>query len=95
MIPSTLSHAKSDPRIRGAALAAYVFCLEYLDTQVERPLKVETLAVAIRCKKMTAVDALHRLSAAGYIARGARPHGEARHYRLLPAPLPQVKPRAA
>lgn len=95
MIPAALSHAKADPRLRGAALAAYIFCLEYLDTQVERPLKIETLSVGIRCKKDTAVDALRRLVAAGYVARGMRPKGEARYYRLLPAPLPSVKPRAA
>lgn len=96
MIPSALSHAKSDPRLRGAALAAYVFCLEYLDSREERPLKVEVLMFAIRCKKMTAVDALRRLTHAGYIARGERPFGEAQRYRLLPTPLPRtVKPRAA
>ena len=101
MIPSSLSTAKSDPRLRGAALAAYVFALEYLDTVEFRPLKVEVLASAIRCKKMTAVDALRRLVDAGYLARGLRPHGEARQYRVLPSPRPlphssaTVKHRAA
>jgi DNA-binding IclR family transcriptional regulator len=95
VIPSALSHAKADPRLRGAALAAYIFCLEYLDSQEWRPVKVEVLSRSIRCKLNTAVDALRTLVEAGYIARGERPHGEARHYRLLPAPLPVVKARAA
>lgn len=95
MIPSALSQAKADPRLRGAALAAYVFCLEYLDSQEWRPVKVHALAVAIRCKKMTAVDALRRLTEARYIAKGERPYGDARHYRLLPAPQLTHKARAA
>ena len=94
MIPAALSQAKADPRLRGAALAAYIFCLEYLDTQEPRTLKIEVLAHAIRCKKMSAVDALRRLCDSGYVARGERPKGEGRRYRLLPAPLP-VKVRAA
>lgn len=96
MIPSALSHAKSDPRLRGAALAAYVFCLEYLDSQEWRGVKVEVLSHAIRCEKMSAVRALRTLTEAGYIARGERPFGEAQRYRLLPTPLRHtVKPRAA
>lgn len=96
MIPSSLSLAKSDPRLRGAALAAYVFCLEYLDSQEWRPVKVEVLSLAIRCKRNSAVMALRALSEAGYIAKGERPRGESRHYRLLPIPIRRVvNPRAA
>lgn len=95
MIPAALSHAKSDPRLGRAGLAAYIFCLEYLDTQDWRPVKVELLSRAVRCEKMSAVSALRALVAAGYIARGERPKGEARRYRLLPAPIPSVKHRAA
>ena len=94
MIPAALSQAKADPRLRGAALAAYIFCLEYLDTQEPRTLKVEVLAHAIRTNTRSAIRCLHRLRDAGYIARGERPKGEGRRYRLLPAPLP-VKARAA
>lgn len=95
MIPSALSHAKADPRLGRAGLAAYIFCLEYLDSQEWRPVKVELLSRAVRCKRMSAVSALRSLVVAGYIARGERPKGEARRYRLLPAPMAPVKARAA
>lgn len=95
MIPSALSHAISDPRLTPPVKVAYVFCIEYLDTQDWRPLKIELCSVRTRMKKDTVIFALRQLVEAGYIARGPRPHGEARHYRLLPAPLPVVKARAA
>ncbi len=98
MIPSTLSLAKADPRLRGAALAAYIFCLEYLDTQEERPLKVEQVAVAIRCKRSTAVDVLRTMTRHRFVSRaeGNRKQGEPRRYRLLPYPfLLPVKSKAA
>jgi len=99
MIPSALSQAKADPKLRGpnsgATLAAYIFCLEYLSEAEYRPVKIETVAVAIRCEKMSAVRAMRILTQQRYIAqRGTRP----KEYTLLPAPLPlpQVrKPRAA
>lgn len=96
MIPSSLSQAKSDPRLRGAPLAVYVWCLEYLDSREERPVKILLLCSSLRMKPNTAVFALKRLSEDAWIAKGARPKGEARHYRLLPAPMrQQVKARAA
>lgn len=96
MIPASLSQAKGDPRLRGAPLAVYVWCLEHLDTQEERPVKILQLCTALRMRTNTAVFALRRLSEDGWVAKGARPKGEARRYRLLPAPFrPQVKARAA
>lgn len=98
MIPASLSQAKADPRLRGpssaATLAAYIFCLEYLDAQTHRPLKIAVLALAVRCKRDSAILALDRLVAAGYIEEGKR-GTNGRTFRLLPAPLPFVKPRAA
>jgi hypothetical protein len=92
MIPSSLSLASEDPRLRGAPLAVYVWALANLDTVDYRPVKVLALASKVHIKTNTAVDALRRLCAAGYLARGPRPHGEARHYRLLSSP---VKVKAA
>lgn len=98
MIPATLSRAKADPRVRGAALAAYIFCLEYLDAVELRPLKLEQVANAIRCEKMTASDAMRCLTRHRFLAmvEGNRKQGEPRRYRLLPYPdLPVVKRVAA
>lgn len=98
MIPSSLSQARRDPRLRrfAKAVVALQFCHEYLDTQDYRPLKIEIVAREVLCDFGTAVAALRTLVALGYIARGPRPHGDARHYRLLPAPLlPDIKRRAA
>jgi len=92
MIPAALSLAKSDPRLRGAPLAVYIWCLEHLDPLEFRPVKVLVLTTGVRIKTNTAVFALRRLCEAGYLAKGTRPHGEARQYRLYAAP---VKARAA
>jgi predicted transcriptional regulator len=92
MIPSALSLAKSDKRLRGAPLAVYVWCLESLDAYEYRPVKIVALAHELHMAKETAIFALRRLCAAGYIARGDRPNGEARHYRVYAAP---VKAKAA
>lgn len=97
VIPSSLSQAKSDPRLRGAPLAVYVWCLEYLDAQQDRAVKVFELCVALRMKKRTAGEALDVLVRERWIERTKRHgHGEAARYRLLPAPMrPSVKARAA
>lgn len=99
MIPAPLSLAKSDPRLkRGAALAAYIFCLEYLDTQELRAMKVEQVANVLRCDKWAAVQAMRRLTRHGFVAmtEGNRKVGEPRRYRLLPYPVVlSVKVRAA
>lgn len=97
MIDARVSHARRDPRLRGAALPAYLFCLEYLDTATFRPLKVVIVATEIHAKKATAIDALHTLARHGFVEReeGHRAAGEPRRYRLLPYPFPHVKPRAA
>lgn len=92
MIPAPLSSAKSDPRLRGAPLAVYVWCLEHLDALDYRPVKILSLSAALHLRTNTAVFALRRLVEAGYIAKGPRPKGEARHYRLYPSP---VKAKAA
>lgn len=92
MIPSSLSIAKADPRLRGAPLAVYVWALENLDTVDYRPVKILALCAALHIEKQTSVDALRRLCEAGYLAKGPRPHGEARHYRLFSSP---VKVKAA
>ena len=92
MIPAPLSSAKCDPRLRGAPLAVYVWCLEHRDPLDDRPVKVLRLTTELRMQKDTAIFALRRLVEAGYIAKGPRPKGEARHYRLYAAP---VKAKAA
>ena len=94
MIPAPLSLAKSDPRLRGAPLAVYIWCLEHLDTLEYRPVKILVLASGVRIKTNSAVFALRRLCETGYLAKGQRPHGEARQYRLYPAPT-AVKAKAA
>lgn len=98
MIPAPLSLAKSDPRLRGAPLAVYVWCLEHLDTLEYRPVKILVLSAGVRIKTNTAVDALRRLCDAGYLSKGVRPKGEARRYRVLASPVAQgsgVKAKAA
>jgi hypothetical protein len=95
MIPSALSQAKSDPRLRGAALAVYVWALEHLDTMEERPVKILPLALDLHMKPHSAIFSLRRLVAIGYLARGARPKGQPRRYRLLPAPRIETQRRAA
>ena len=92
MIPAPLSRAACDPRLRGAPLAVYVWCLTHLDTLEYRPVKILALAADLHIAKDSAIFALRRLCAAGYLAKGPRPKGEARHYRLYAAP---VKARAA
>ena len=92
MIPSVLSLAKSDRRLRGAPLAVYIWCLEHLDTLDYRPVKILLLSHELHMDKSRAVFALRRLCEAGYVAKGPRAFGEARQYRLYPAP---VKARAA
>ena len=92
MIPSSLSQAQSDPRLRGAPLAVYLWCLENLDPLDYRPVKILSLSTEMHLNKDTAIFALRRLCVAGYIAKGPRPHGAPRHYRLYASP---VKAKAA
>lgn len=92
MIPSALEQANGDARLRGAPMAVYVWAFSNLDTMEYRPVKILALAANLHMAKETAVFALRRLCEAGYLARGPRPHGEARRYRLLASP---VKARAA
>jgi predicted transcriptional regulator len=94
VIPSSLSQANADPRLRGAPLAVYVWCLEHLDVFEFRPVKIALLQHELRIKEVTAYDAMKRLSEAGYLARGHRPSRGVRTYRLLASPAP-VKVRAA
>lgn len=94
MIPSCLSRAKSDPRLRGAPLAVYVWCLEHLDVMDFRAVKVLGPCVELHMKRETVIDALRRLVAAGYLVRGAREFRGPWQYRLLVSPTP-VKARAA
>ena len=93
MIPSSLVQALADRGLSAHAKCAYAFCLAYLDGDEWRAVKLEQVMVAIRCEKLSAVRAMRALAAAKYVAvRGdARP----REYRLLPAPLPAHKARAA
>lgn len=84
MIPSPLSAAKADPRLRGAALAVYIDCLEHLDAFKFR--KVKVLAVASRChlKDWTASRAMRVLTEAGYLAvRQRKARNQAGYYRLV------------
>lgn len=94
MIPAALSHAKADPRLHAQAKVAYIFCLEYLDSHEWRRVKVEQVAVAIRCDRWAANRALRALREAAYLARRRTGRGQPSEYRLLPPPL-FVKPRAA
>ena len=95
MIPSSLDQANTDPRLQGAPVAVYIACLTCLDSVKERPLKILPLAMRLRRKPHTVIKALRVLVAARYIARGERPHGEPRRYRLLPAPrIESAPPRA-
>lgn len=98
MIPSSLDQANTDPRVSPRAFKVYAWCLKTLDYAEERPVKILPLAFAVRLKKDTAIAALRELVALRYIAKGERPNGEPRRYRLLPAPAlthPQHKARAA
>lgn len=95
MIPAALSQAKADPRLHPQAKVAYIFCLEYLSLSDWRKVKVEQVAHAIRCEKMSAVRALRTLRFAGYVERRRAGRGEPCEYRLLPPPLPSSKARAA
>ena len=98
MIPSALDQANTDPRLQGAPLSLYIECCRCLDTVEERPLKILPLSFRLKRKKDTVIAALRVLVACRYIAKGARPKGEPRRYRLLPAPplyIEQRKARAA
>lgn len=95
MIPASLSLAKSDPRLRGAPLAVYVWCLEHLDTHEYRPIKVLALTTSLRIKRTTASFALARLREAGYLSRGEREFRGPWQFRLYAAPAAPVKARAA
>lgn len=77
-----------------AAFKVYCFLHEHLDRHDWRPMKLEVVMLACRMEKQTAVDALRTLVKREYVAReggGPQPY----RYRLLPPPLPAVKPRAA
>lgn len=66
----------------------------YLDLDEWRPMKLEVIMLSCRVEKMTASRALRTLVRKGYLARrggGPKPY----EYRLLPPPMPSVKPRAA
>ncbi len=77
-----------------AAFKVYAFACEHLDRHDWRAMKLEVVMLGCRLKKKTAGDALGALVARGYLAReGGGPHPY--RYRLLPPPLPAVKPRAA
>jgi len=87
MIPSVLSLAKSDRRLRGAPLAVYIWCLEHLDTLDYRPVKVAAVAHALHLRDDTTFVALRTLTSAGYLDRGQRPARGVRPYRLLASPV--------
>lgn len=92
MIPAPLSRANA--QLRGNAFKVYAFLLEHCDTVDWRPMKVEVVMLGCRIEKMTAVDALRTLVHKGYVSRrGGGPR--AYEYRVLPPPMPVVKPRAA
>jgi hypothetical protein len=95
MIPAALSQAKSDRDLTPHAKVAYIFCLEYLSGDAWRKVKIEQVANAIGCEKMSAVRALRCLRTTSYIERRRAGRGEPCEYRLLPAPLLPRKARAA
>lgn len=90
-----LARACEDSRLSPYDYRVYSWCNMNLDESEERPMKILPLSFAIGMKKDTVISCLRLLVALRYIAKGARPKGEGRRYRLLPAPLPEHKARAA
>jgi len=89
MIPT---HAFRD--LYPVAFKVYAFADAHLDRHEWRAMKLELVMLGCRVKKQTAVDAVAALVKRGYVARrggGPKPY----EYRLLPPPLPGVKPVAA
>lgn len=79
-----LRAAATDPRLRGAPLAVYVYLVPGLDDQAYQPVKIASLAHALGLKDRTAAWAVQRLVHAGYLERGppGPPGGRVHHYRL-------------
>lgn len=90
MIPSSLSQAKADPRLRGAPLAVYVWCLEHLDFVDEREVKVAAVAHELHLRDDTTFLALRTLAHCGYLHRGGRRARGLRRYRLLASPVKRM-----
>jgi hypothetical protein len=95
MISAAHDQAIQDRRLHPQAKVAHSFCEKYLDGAEWRKVKVEQVAHYLKCEKMSAVRALRALRLAGYIDRRRAGKGDPCEYRLLPAPLPAGKSRAA
>lgn len=65
-----LTAAATDPALRGAPLAVYVYLCTTLDPHEFRPVKVESIACAVEVKYATAGWAINRLAEKGYIVQG-------------------------
>lgn len=99
MIPEVLVRAKADLRVRGAALAVLLWCLEHLSESEWRRVKALAVARSCRLKDWTAARALRRLVNAGYIERRRsrirrRPH-EYRLRKAVAAVLPSSQLKSA
>lgn len=80
VIPALVS-ASTDPALRGAPLAVYVWMCAHLDLHEPRTVKAEALAQALRMRRHTVGHAFRVLVARGYIQETSRV-GRIRRFRL-------------